>query len=208
MELRVDGRWRTVGRGTVIGHKNLLRFPAVEADRLKLVLEEAKACPAICDLGAYCNPYSRIVASGSLAAHLPVRVSNVHPGGTTWGGDKAVDDDMATRWATSDDTRACWLEVDLGASKRLGALRIAELQPRITRFQLEFKQQPEDNWQVAVSGTRAGTDFRTNFDAVEGRFLRLRILDATFAPTIWEFQVFPPPKLPTDEGHQPSTDRG
>jgi len=43
---------------------------------------------------------------------------------------------------------------------------------------------------VAYAGTRAGTRFTTTFPAVQARFVRLNILDATQAPTIWEFQVF------------------
>ena len=35
-----------------------------------------------------------------------------------------------------------------------------------------------------------GSSVTTNFPAVQARFVRLNILHATQAPTIWEFQVF------------------
>ncbi len=38
--------------------------------------------------------------------------SDVHPGGTQFGPDKAVDDDPETRWATSGQTKQAWLEVE------------------------------------------------------------------------------------------------
>jgi alpha-L-fucosidase len=183
------GRWNTIGSGTIIGHRNLLRTRPVETDRLRLVVDEAEACPAIARFGAHFNPRSKQVASGSLAAHKPARASNVHPGGTQWGGDKAVDDDMDTRWATADDVRACWLEVDLLKPETFRTVRIRELQPRIERYCIEYRDGPEEEWQVAHEGAEAGTDHRATFGAVTARYVRLHILEASFAPTIWEFRV-------------------
>jgi len=191
VEVRVNGTWRTVAQGTVIGHKNLLQFPEAEADRIKLVIDQAKACPAIAEVGAFYNPLSKSVDSGSVLAHNPAKASNVHPAGTMYGGDKAVDNDMATRWATSDEIRKCWLEVDLRKEIAVGSLRIAELQPRITKYQLEYKSEQDPSWCVAHVGGKAGTSHQATFKPVNARHIRLRILEATFAPTIWEFQVFP-----------------
>ena len=191
MEARVRGTWQTVAQGTVIGHKNLLQFPEVEADRIKLVVDQARACPAIAEVGAFYNPRSKSVDSGSVLAHHPVKASNVHSAGTMYGGDKAVDDDMATRWATSDDIRECWLKVDLRKDITVGSLRIAELEPRITQYQLEYKGEQDLSWRVAHVGGKAGINHLATFKPVNARYIRLHILEATFAPTIWEFQVFP-----------------
>jgi hypothetical protein len=98
---------------------------------------------------------------------------------------------MATRWATSDETRECWLQVDLPQEVVVASLRIAELQPRITKYQLEYKGEKDASWRIAHAGARAGTDHRATFKPVKARHIRLHILEATFAPTIWEFQVFP-----------------
>jgi len=191
VEARVNGAWRTVARGSVIGHKNLLSFPEVEADRIKLVVEKAKACPAIAEIGAFFNPRSKQVGSGSVLAHHPAKASNVHPAGTVYGGDKAVDDDMSTRWATSDETRECWLEVDLRKETTIGSLFISELQPRIIKYLVEFKSENDPDWRIAHTGGKAGTRHRATFDPVKARYVRLHVLEATFAPTIWEFQVYP-----------------
>ncbi len=190
VEAWVSGKWVTIGRGTVIGHRNLLRSRPVRSARIRLVIDQAKACPAICGFGAYFNPREKNTASGSVAAHKPVKVSNVHPSGTQFGGDKAVDDDTATRWATADETRKCWLEVDLQKIETIARVRIKELQSRIRKFQLEYKLKPEDSWKIALAGGAAGTNYAKSFPAVKARYVRLNILEAGFAPTIWEFQVF------------------
>jgi len=116
--------------------------------------------------------------------------SDVHPGGTQFGPDKAVDDDPETRWATSDQTKQAWLEVELAQPSTISRLVIQELDPRLTHYQLQYRLNTNEEWKVAYAGTKAGTRFTTHFPAVQARFVRLNILDSTQAPTIWGFQVF------------------
>ncbi len=193
VEVRSGSQWRTVAQGTIIGQRNLLRIPTITADAVRLVIDQAAACPAICRLGAYHSERIAYPAgSGSLAAHQPAEASNVHPAGTSFGPDKAVDDDLQTRWATADEVRECWLEVDLREPQTIGQARIFELDPRITKFQIEFRVDPNEPWQTATSGERAGERFEVQFPPVSARYVRLHILEATFAPTIWEFGVLGP----------------
>ncbi len=195
VEVRSAGHWQRVAHGSMIGHRNLLRIAPVTADAVRLVIDEAAACPAICRLGAYYSEHIQVHAgSGSLAAHREVTASNVHPSGTSYGPDKAVDDDPQTRWATSDETKECWLEVDLGQVRKFHRLKIMEMAPRITKFQIEFRKTGTEPWQIAFAGQKAGEHFEAEFPSVAARHVRLHILDATFAPTIWEFQLFAPPE--------------
>jgi alpha-L-fucosidase len=182
-------QWKTIASGRVIGHKQLCRFPAVTAQRVRLVIEQASAAPAIAEFGLHFNPLAP-VGSGALTAHRPATASDVHPGGTQFGGDKAVDDDTETRWATSDGTKQAWLEVELATTSTISRLVIKELDPRLSKYQLQYRVNPTDEWKVAYEGTKAGTDFSTPFAPVEARYVRLNILDSTRPPTIWEFQVF------------------
>ena len=46
--------WKKVVHGTTIGHKKLDRFDDVAAERVRLVIEKAKACPTISAFGLYC----------------------------------------------------------------------------------------------------------------------------------------------------------
>jgi alpha-L-fucosidase len=186
----LDGdTWRTVTAGQVIGHKQLRRFPEVTAQRVRLVIEQAAAVPAIAEFGLHWNSLAP-VGSGALSAHRPVTASDVHPSGTQFGADKAVDDDPDTRWATSDDVQQAWLEVELAQPSTISRLVIKELDPRLAKYQLEYRRTADQEWQVAYAGTTAGTDFSMSFPAVEARYVRLQILDSTRPPTIWEFQVF------------------
>lgn len=45
--------WTTVSRGTTIGHKKLDRIPPVIAEKVRLVIEDARANPAIRHIGLY-----------------------------------------------------------------------------------------------------------------------------------------------------------
>jgi alpha-L-fucosidase len=189
VEILDGGQWRTITAGQVIGHKQLRRFPAVTARHVRLVIDKASAPPAIAEFGLHFNPLAP-AGSGALTAHRPATASDVHPGGTQFGPDKAVDDDPETRWATSDQTRQAWLDVELAQPSTISRLVIQELDPRLTQYQLQYRSNTNEDWKVAYAGTKAGTRFTTTFPAVQAHFVRLNILDSTQAPTIWEFQVF------------------
>jgi alpha-L-fucosidase len=52
-----NGReYQTIAQQTTIGYKRILRFPTVKTSRLKLSIEEAKACPAISKIAVYNAP--------------------------------------------------------------------------------------------------------------------------------------------------------
>jgi alpha-L-fucosidase len=189
VEILDGGQWRTVTAGRVIGHKQLRRFPVVTAQRVRLVIEKASGPPALAEFGLHFNPLTP-VGSGALTAHRPATASDVHPGGTQFGADKAVDDDPETRWATSDPITQAWLEVELARPSTISRLAIKELEPRLTKYQLQYRVNSAEEWKVAYEGTKAGTSFTTTFPSVQARYVRLRILDSTRSPTIWEFQVF------------------
>ncbi|MCX7010502.1 MAG: discoidin domain-containing protein, partial [Kiritimatiellaeota bacterium] len=195
VDAEVGGAWQTLARGTTLGQRNLHPLEKTTTQKLRLVIEEAKACPAIAEFSAHLAPVAPPplrVQQGvlPLTAHKPARASNVHGNDTNFGADKAVDDDEATRWATSDSTRECWLEVDLGQPESFRRVAIKELAPRITKFTVEFKTAADGAWQTAFSGGKAGKEFGATFTPVTGRWVRLHILEATFAPTIWEFGVY------------------
>src|SRR5207237_1308911 len=147
--------------------------------KIALVIDAARGVPAIAEFGVYDTPFSAATASGSLLAHKPVQVSNVHPAGTVYGGDKALDDDQDTRWATADGTTAAWMEVDMQSTQTIGRMDIFEFSPRITQFQLQYRLNSTDPWQVAYDGKRAGTQFTTTFPAVSARYVRLNITAAS-----------------------------
>ncbi|MBE3068994.1 MAG: alpha-L-fucosidase, partial [Planctomycetes bacterium] len=48
--------WKEVARGQTIGRKRILRFPAVTAQKVRLKIEDARACPTISAFGLYLAP--------------------------------------------------------------------------------------------------------------------------------------------------------
>ena len=189
VEVFAGDKWRPITAGRVIGHKQLRRFPAVTAQRVRLVIAQASAPPAIAEFGLHFNSLGS-TGSGALTANRPASASDVHPGGTQYGPDKAVDDDPETRWATSDGIKQAWLEVELAEPSTISRLVIREYEPRLSQYQLQYRQSQDQAWKVAYEGTRAGADFTTAFPPVQALHVRLNILDSTGPPTLREFQVF------------------
>ncbi|MHC4943916.1 MAG: alpha-L-fucosidase [Planctomycetota bacterium] len=65
IEARTSAGYEKIAEGTTIGYKRLLRFPAVKATKVRLVIEEAKACPLIAELGLFLTPPKVTIEAGS-----------------------------------------------------------------------------------------------------------------------------------------------
>jgi len=89
-----------------------------------------------------------------------------------------------------------WLEVELAEASTISRLVIKELNPRLSSFQLQHREQPTEAWKVAHQGTKAGTDFSVSFSPQRARCVPLNTLDSTRPPTIGEFQVSAPCSKP------------
>jgi alpha-L-fucosidase len=53
LEAWVAGQWQPLAQGTTIGYRRLLRFAPVTTDRVRLVVQQATACPVISELGLF-----------------------------------------------------------------------------------------------------------------------------------------------------------
>ncbi len=56
VEAMTDGEWQEIAKATTIGYKRILRFPTVEATKLRFHITGAKACPVISEIGVYLAP--------------------------------------------------------------------------------------------------------------------------------------------------------
>ncbi|QJW89778.1 alpha-L-fucosidase [Spirosoma taeanense] len=56
VEALVDGSWKEIARETTIGYKRILRFPTVQATKLRLTILDAKGAPLISNLEVYNAP--------------------------------------------------------------------------------------------------------------------------------------------------------
>ncbi len=190
IEAEINDAWSVLARGSVIGHRNLHAIERTKARRLRLVIEGAKAVPCIEQFSAHLAPVVPPPVKSALTSNKPATASDTHGNNTTYGADKAVDGDDNTRWATNDATSECTLQVDMEQPQTFSRATIKEMEPRISRFAIEYKSAEGDAWQTAYTGGTAGPDFSVTFPPVSARFVRLHILAATLAPTLWEFGVW------------------
>ncbi len=56
VEALVNGVWKEVAKETTIGYKRILRFPTVEATKLRFTITDSKSCPLISNIGVYKAP--------------------------------------------------------------------------------------------------------------------------------------------------------
>ena len=128
--------------------------------------------------------------SASLAVGAKATASNSFQNQAEYAADKALDDDMDTRWATDAGTKQATLAVDLGRPRTFSKVAIHEWQgggERIRKFDLQYQE--DAAWKTLISGTTIGPGFTTSFPPVTARVVRLNILDASEGPTIDEFEI-------------------
>lgn len=53
VEALTEGGWTRVASGTTMGRKRIIQFPAVTATKLRLIIVDSKAAPAISEIGLY-----------------------------------------------------------------------------------------------------------------------------------------------------------
>lgn len=62
IEARANGVWTTIATGTAIGERKLYRISPVTADRVALVITQARGAPAVSELGVYDTSAARATA--------------------------------------------------------------------------------------------------------------------------------------------------
>jgi alpha-L-fucosidase len=56
LELREQGRWRCVARGTTVGARRILCFPAARAEAVRVRIEDSRAAPTLARFSLYLAP--------------------------------------------------------------------------------------------------------------------------------------------------------
>jgi len=56
VEALVDGSWKELAKATTIGYKRILRFPSVNATKVRFNITDSKCCPVISNVGIYNAP--------------------------------------------------------------------------------------------------------------------------------------------------------
>jgi len=53
VEVEKDNNWQEIAAGTTIGYKRILRFNSVEAQKVRLLINDSRACPVISNIEVY-----------------------------------------------------------------------------------------------------------------------------------------------------------
>ena len=126
----------------------------------------------------------------SLTLGAAVTASSVYGNEKEFGPSRATDDDSNTRWGAEEGVGECWLEVDLGQSREFDGAYISEGWDRVREFALESRQ-ADGTWRAFYKGTTIGpAGLTVAFPKTTGRVIRLHILKASDAPTIWDFEIY------------------
>ncbi|WP_422660025.1 alpha-L-fucosidase [Paenibacillus sp. EC2-1] len=93
-------------------------------------------------------------------------------------------------WCPEEGTEQVTIEVDLHAEIEFNHVVLQEhrYSQRIEKFELEYEQDGE--WKPLWSGTVVGYKRICRFDNVTSRFIRLKITESRWCPTISAFEVY------------------
>jgi len=180
----VNSRVLTGGKATVRQTKAGLEIFVAPADRdpadTVVVLELDKPASLLTPLA---------VTSVSLTKGAAATASNIFRQQTEYGPDKAVDGNDETRWACDSGTTNAWLALDLGHPVKFSRAALAEAFPeRVQKFELQWLDGAE--WKTFCTGKTIGEYWTRRFEPITARQVRLKILEATDGPAIWEFELF------------------
>ena len=116
-----------------------------------------------------------------------------------FGGEKAVDGDERTYWATNDGAARATLEVDMEGPVQMNAASIGEAighESGVQEYKIEG--QVDSDWKLLAQGTSIGQQKIERFESVTVWKVRLTILKAQPYAAIREFGLFfsdgPPPE--------------
>ncbi len=105
----------------------------------------------------------------------------------TYGPALATDDNPDSRWSAASAATTAWLQLDFGAPTTFSRVVANEYLTRIQSYNLQSWD--GSAWQIITSGTTLGESARIDFPAVTTTKLRLNILAASDAPSLWMFKV-------------------
>jgi hypothetical protein len=130
------------------------------------------------------QPFPANLAEGCAASASSVWQNDA----TNYGPTRAVDADPNSRWASGPaGTTNGWLAVDFGQPTLFDQVVINEYSSRVQSFSLE--RWDGASWQTVTNGTTIGESLRLDFPAVTTTNVRLNILSATDAASLYMFKV-------------------
>jgi F5/8 type C domain len=127
----------------------------------------------------------------NLALRRPVNAGNVRDRDPAYSGEKALDGDDRTYWATSDGASRATLEVDMEGPVEINAAVIGEaagLDQRVQEYRIEGMA--NSDWTLLAHGTSIGERKVDRFPNITVWKVRLTILKADPSPAIRAFGLY------------------
>lgn len=184
--------WANAYQGSNPDTYQVVSFSEVTTSKVRLLMNGTKRAgkaPAVLDFGVYAET-NHALPSQNIALNQTVSSSNDYS--ASMNGDKAVDGDASTRWATDDNIENFWLEVDFGSPKTFIKTVFTECLnygQRIDSYRIQYFN--GSSWvDIATGGVPSATQVNT-FNPVTAQKVRLYMTDNDkVGPTIWEFEVW------------------
>jgi alpha-L-fucosidase len=84
LEAWSDNAWKIIARGTTVGYKRLLRFPAVTSRKVRLMIDSSRTSPTLSSFGLYKSPPTVSIApnGGAFESNLRIELSSDSKGST------------------------------------------------------------------------------------------------------------------------------
>jgi len=131
------------------------------------------------------------VLGPNLALHRPINTNNVRGNTRAFGGEKAVDGNDTTYWATNDDMTKATLEIDMEGPVAVNAIGIGEangLEQHVLEYKVEG--QVDSDWKLLSQGTLIGAWKLEKFPVATVWKVRLTILKAQPYPAIRKIGLY------------------
>ncbi|TCP21869.1 hyaluronoglucosaminidase [Scopulibacillus darangshiensis] len=158
---------------------------------LESMMDQARAIPQKMSEGVIPEFLKQVAWGPNLALKQQVLVNNYWNNLESVNGEKAVDGDYNTRWATGDGVKSGWLEVTFPKEMTFNQTVLRECKQfgdRIQKYEIQYWD--GSGWKTVHSGGVPKDIQIDKFEPVTAKKIRLNITSATFEPTIWEFEVY------------------
>ena len=191
VEYRSGNDWKVAAQGTTLGIEKTIVFPTIAARHVRLNILNADPVNNLLVVEEF-----RLWAPRDPEIRLPL---SARPGVTVtvsaeWTGraemvkENVNDGDFNTIWGGPENSRAGWVQIDLGAEHEIsGALLDENNFFRVFKF--EVQAQVKGAWKRLAAGTTIGRNKRVAFKPIRARVFRVVIQESTDVPVLSEFQL-------------------
>ncbi len=197
-----NGKWVEVNRGTAVGYKRIVMFEPVESTAVTLRITENVGTPLVRSFKVFFidgdNEFLYEAATNNeIVKVVKATASDSHSAPYT--PEKICDGNPGTWWGVSTNVQGpdykAWVQFDLGEAKVIDETIINEHWDRTQAFQIEHRNNKNEDWKIAVTGTTTSSNYSRKFEVVKARYWRLNLIRSNHYPSIHEWQLISPQEI-------------